>query len=138
MQRTIEHQSWVRYLGAKKCAKIEAIVDEFLAKHPSPENYDCGDYRALFPPRGVTKADRIWAWNDDIRDLLSPNGEDEDGAIYALRYARNEWELIKRPSLMDYAIAYAIHYYQKLRDCVGKVIPAVKRKKTKSFADFTF
>ena len=58
--RTSEQQSWRKSQGHKKCDRIEAIVDEFLAKHPSPDGYDVAD-RMLFPEGGATENDREWA-----------------------------------------------------------------------------
>ena len=110
MQRTIEHQSWVDFLGAKKCAKIEAKVDKFLAKHPSPDEYD-GDGRIFIPKDGSTRGDRHMAWHSDIRDLV----KDEDGGIYALRYACNEWVFLPMPTAKERVLGFAWKCRRKVR-----------------------
>ena len=147
MQRTIEHQSWIDCLGAEKCAKVESAVDDFLKKFPKWEDFDsqaCKNYQrcveeklvdsAGIPMNGYYGHFAEWSWRNAIYDIGVEHGGNDNFAIYALRYSQNEWVLAKKPSLMD----HAIHYYQKTRGSVGKIIPALKRNQAPSFADFEF
>ena len=151
--RCKEQLSHVKRLGARRCNAIEKKVDAFLVEYPSWREYpswktqDVNYMIAEGVPEDKWSMEASFAdcvWMDAIRDLGKGYG-DEDYEIYALRYAKGEFDLLPDITLgmRLRSIAYRVKKFfvprkERMFFDDNPFQARSSSSNTKSFADFEF